>query len=327
MSAIFHEDRVAWTGICSFSSFWAIPSGVRQNELQNSSVTTRHGKPNHWSYNTNLIKTLTQWLPSVHVARYRLLHVARYRLLRVARYRFLHVARYRLLHVARYRLLHVARYRLLRVARYRLLHVVKYRFLHVARYRLLHVARYRLLHVARYRLVQTAACGEVQTAACGEVQTAACGEVQTAACGEVQTAACGEVQTAACCEVQTAACGEVQTAACGEVQTAAWCIRQKTTLSSTQRESNGDDVWQSPVSFSSSLVSGVAFVPACGTSVQILFCVVFKQCWKLLVYLLNVYPVAQVFFQELFRECITICLTEKSSLDVVFRGRPDLSLS
>ena len=45
---------------------------------------------------------------------------------------------------------------------------------------------------------------------------------------------------------------------------------QKTTLSSTQRESNGDDIWQSPVSFSSSLVPGVAFVPACGTSVQIL---------------------------------------------------------
>ena len=39
--------------------------------------------------------------------------------------------------------------------------------------------------------------------------------------------------------------------------------------SSPHQESSGDDVWQSPVSFSSSLVSGVAFVPACGTSVQI----------------------------------------------------------
>ena len=46
----------------------------------------------------------------------------------------------------------------------------------------------------------------------------------------------------------------------GEVHTASWCIHKKT----TQRESNGDDVWQRPVSFCSSLVSGVAF----GTSVK-----------------------------------------------------------
>ena len=45
-------------------------------------------------------------------------------------------------------------------------------------------------------------------------------------------------------------------------------------------EFNGDAVWQSLVSFSSSLVSGVAFVPACRTSVQI-------QCWNVLLLLLR----------------------------------------
>ena len=54
----------------------------------------------------------------------------------------------------------------------------------------------------------------------------------------------------------------------GGIQTAAWCIRQKIILSTTQRESNGDGVWPSSLLFSS-LVSGVAFVPACGTSVHI----------------------------------------------------------
>ena len=51
----------------------------------------------------------------------------------------------------------------------------------------------------------------------------------------------------------------------------AWCIRQKTKLCSNQREFNSDDVWQSLVSFSSSLVPGAAFEPVCGTSVQ-MFC-------------------------------------------------------
>ena len=35
-----------------------------------------------------------------------------------------------------------------------------------------------------------------------------------------------------------------------------------------QREFNGDDVWQSPVSFTSSLVTGMAFLPVYGTSVH-----------------------------------------------------------
>jgi len=33
-----------------------------------------------------------------------------------------------------------------------------------------------------------------------------------------------------------------------EVQINAWCNRQKTTPCSTKRESNGDYIWQSPVS-------------------------------------------------------------------------------
>ena len=52
----------------------------------------------------------------------------------------------------------------------------------------------------------------------------------------------------------------------GEVQIAAWRIIQKI-LSSIHRESNDDDVWQNPVSLSSSLVSDIAFVPAWGTSI------------------------------------------------------------
>ena len=51
----------------------------------------------------------------------------------------------------------------------------------------------------------------------------------------------------------------------GEVHTTAWCIHKKTILSSTQPESKGDDVWQNSVSLSSSLMAGVAIVPACGT--------------------------------------------------------------
>ena len=42
------------------------------------------------------------------------------------------------------------------------------------------------------------------------------------------------------------------------------------------------------VSFSSSLVTGVAFVPACGTSVHVISGDVSKQCWSLLLYLLIV---------------------------------------
>ena len=56
---------------------------------------------------------------------------------------------------------------------------------------------------------------------------------------------------------------------CGEVQIAAWYIRQKTIRSSPQREYSADEVWQSPVSFSSSLLSVMAFVLTCRTSVQI----------------------------------------------------------
>ena len=44
----------------------------------------------------------------------------------------------------------------------------------------------------------------------------------------------------------------------------------------------------SPVSFSSPLVSGVVFVPACGTAVDILCWEISKRCWSLLLYLLSV---------------------------------------
>ena len=36
---------------------------------------------------------------------------------------------------------------------------------------------------------------------------------------------------------------------------------------------------------------------------------------------------ARVFLQALFGACITVCLTERSSLGVVLRGRPDVFLS
>ena len=58
-------------------------SNVRWNEIETSSATARHDIPNHLArrllhcrYNIFLVKTLTQWPPNVHVARYKLLHGA-----------------------------------------------------------------------------------------------------------------------------------------------------------------------------------------------------------------------------------------------------------
>ena len=60
-----------------------IHSGVRRNEIQTSSATTRHGTPNHLArrefhcrYNISFVETLNQWLSNEHVARYKLLHGA-----------------------------------------------------------------------------------------------------------------------------------------------------------------------------------------------------------------------------------------------------------
>ena len=62
---------------------------------------------------------------------------------------------------------------------------------------------------------------------------------------------------------------------------------------STQQESNGDDVWQNPVYFSSSMVSGVAFVLACWTLVQILCSDISKR-----IAVLFTCKIAQIFLQE-----------------------------
>ena len=85
-----------------------------------------------------------------------------------------------------------------------------------------------------------------------------------------------------------------------------------------QRESNGDDVWQSPVSFSSSLVSGVAFVPTCGTSVHISLLRRLETVLERIAVLFK-HKIARHFLLELFDDRITICLIEQSSLGVSFR--------
>ena len=51
-------------------------------------------------------------------------------------------------------------------------------------------------------------------------------------------------------------------------------------------------------------------MPACGTSVLELIAVLCKH------------KIARIFLQELFDEGISMCLIEKSSLGVIFRGRP-----
>ena len=103
--------------------------------------------------------------------------------------------------------------------------------------------------------------------------------------------------------------------ACGEVQTAAWCIRKtknRKKLSSTHRESKSDDVWQSPSLFPPSLVSDVNLSRPVALQSKF-FVETSRNSTRLLL-------------QELSDECITICVTERSSLGVVFRGRPDLFL-
>ena len=89
-SAIFHEDRAAVDVHLQFQLLFeqfyilrSIHSGVRRNEIQTSSATARHGTPNHLArqvyhcgYNIYLVKTLTQWPPNVHMAKYKLLHGA-----------------------------------------------------------------------------------------------------------------------------------------------------------------------------------------------------------------------------------------------------------
>ena len=70
--------------MCSFgfslSNSGSIHSSVKRNEIQTSTATARHAIPNHlarWlfhcGYNMLLVKTLTQWPPKVHAARYKLL--------------------------------------------------------------------------------------------------------------------------------------------------------------------------------------------------------------------------------------------------------------
>jgi len=82
--------------------------------------------------------------------------------------------------------------------------------------------------------------------------------------------------------------------------------RQKATVFSTQPESSGDDAWRGPVSFSSSLMSGAGlrYFSVLDSSLRSLEAVLD----------LSVVPlrrkVARIFFQQLFGQCITICLTE-----------------
>ena len=92
--------------------------------------------------------------------------------------------------------------------------------------------------------------------------------------------------------------------ACGEVQSAAWCFVRKQHFLPVQW------LWQNPVSFSSSLESGVVLVPNCSPrgleTVLERIAVPLKRKF------------AQVFLQELFDERIYFCLVERSSLGVVF---------
>ena len=105
-------------------------------------------------------------------------------------------------------------------------------------------------------------------------------------------------------------------------KTAAWCIHQKTTLSSTQREPICYDAWQSPVSF--------FFI----TSVRCRFLAGLLNFTtnylpirlKTILELIDVHfklKIAWMFVQDLFGERITVCFTERYFLVVVFRGRPD----
>ena len=78
---------------------------------------------------------------------------------------------------------------------------------------------------------------------------------------------------------------------------------------------SSDDIWQNPVSFSSSVVSDVAFVLRRLETVLERIALPFKR------------KIAQVFLHELFGEHSTFCLIDWSSLGVVFRGLSDLFLS
>ena len=84
-----HEDRAAVdmnVELQLLSEQFHVPgsihSGVRRKEVQSSSDTIRHGNSNHLAWRLFhcgcmfLVKTLSQWPPNVHVARYKLLHGA-----------------------------------------------------------------------------------------------------------------------------------------------------------------------------------------------------------------------------------------------------------